>query len=413
MAQSSDQTFSFRNFAVRHSFVVESEPGIYIIQDTEQVGNRHQFSNETYPERYSGTGFGIWDNIVINWGLCDFVTSFGAANNNLPTSTQLNTWIRALFIAGPSQSSPMAGITTIKDTVSVGSLGLVKGGTSSGPITEIKKLKPGSSRIVLTNGTDDITIDTPLLEGIVIDPVDSNYKLSMIQNATTSAFVNVSPSPNPLIQVNSLAGEITLISQKVTIPNLSYGQAGYVIYFDTLTSEITYAQLPDPIPKIGCSLTLEKPVIIPTVATTFDFGSSVMTIDAALNNYDTSVFDFGAGTMIINYNGIYAYNVSVNLSYTVGPVGPGGSRSATLNLYRVDGGGNVLLHKSAQVHKPTASEDTFTISLSGQIRCLANEKYQFTLDMGALSGGAGTVTTINSGPSCFLCISDVNNPFIL
>lgn len=409
MAQSSDQTFSFRNFAVRHSFVVESEPGIYIIQDTEQVGNRHQFSNETYPERYSGTGFGIWDNIVINWGLCDFVTSFGALNNHLPTSTQLNTWIRTLFIAGPSQSS-MSGISTIQDTVSAGSMGLVKGVTSSGPVTEIKQLKGASSRIILTDGPEDITIDCRIINGTVVDPVDGELKLSMIQNATTSASVNVSPGLYPVIQLSSLGGTVTIVSQILSIPNLATGESNNVLYYNNSTSEVSYAPLPNPQSKTGFSLTLQNPTVIATGTTTFNFDANTMIVDAALNNYDTSMFDFTTGEATIWGNGIYAYNASVNLSYTGGS---GGSRTATLMFYLVDPAGNVLLQKSAEVHKPTASGDTYTISLAGQVRALANDKYIFALEMGALSGGAGTVTTINSGPSCFLCMSDVNNPFAI
>jgi hypothetical protein len=100
------------NFLLFEPFIVKGFPGYYLLESKVIPSNQYQYPNITLPEKYSGKGLSTWQNTTVNWSNCDFVTSFGAANNNLPTPTQIDTYLQSLYLAAPWQMSSSGGNPT-------------------------------------------------------------------------------------------------------------------------------------------------------------------------------------------------------------------------------------------------------------------------------------------------------------
>lgn len=93
------------NFLIYEPFTVVGFPGYYLLQSKLESTNQYQFENYSLPDKYCGRGLSTWQGTTVNWSNCDFVTSFGAPNNNLPSPTQIDTYLISLYQPAPWQMS--------------------------------------------------------------------------------------------------------------------------------------------------------------------------------------------------------------------------------------------------------------------------------------------------------------------
>lgn len=106
-----------QNFAQFEAFIIGAQPGIYYLQSKVNPSAQLQFNNSTLPERYIAGGLASWDGIIINFGLCDWVTSFGAPNNDLPSDSQINTYLLGIFVPGPAVTAMTVNIYNSDGTI--------------------------------------------------------------------------------------------------------------------------------------------------------------------------------------------------------------------------------------------------------------------------------------------------------
>lgn len=185
--------FPVQNFTLYEAFEVLGEAGIFILQSIQNPSSRLQFDNTTLPDRYTQGGLAVWNNISINFGYCDWVGSFGAPNNNLPSDSQINAYLRTKFIAGPCCNSGSMGIESVLPSAGPGE-SLVNTTDSTSTIIYLKNLIAGQDT-ELNSNTSTITINAlgvSIIDGAV--PKTSNpdiYEISKLSNADGTATMSL------------------------------------------------------------------------------------------------------------------------------------------------------------------------------------------------------------------------------
>lgn len=184
-------TFPTQNFAQYEKFTIGGIPGFYTLQSQVNPANQLQFQNDTLPERFIPGGVVEWNNIIIDLGYCDWITSFGAPNNNLPTVSQINTYILSKYIPGPGMSG---GIISVLPSAGPGS-SLVNTTDSTPTVVYIKNLLPGTN-ISFVETTKTVTIDAALdIYGSFPETIDPDtLVISELTNPDTNASFAVGPA---------------------------------------------------------------------------------------------------------------------------------------------------------------------------------------------------------------------------
>lgn len=143
------------NFLLFEPYIITGFPGYYLFTSKVDSTNQYQFSNTTLPDKYTVRGIAVWNSTTVNFSICDWVTSFGAANNNLPTPTQIDTYLQSLYHAAPwqmSSSNPNPILYQVASTVTPGSNIIYKiGDASEGSV--INLTSNNQSFIASGNGT--------------------------------------------------------------------------------------------------------------------------------------------------------------------------------------------------------------------------------------------------------------------
>lgn len=146
--------FPTPNFAQFERYVITGIPGFYVLTSLINSANVLQFENHTLPTRYIPGGQAEWDEIIINFGNCDWVLSFGAPNNNLPSPGQISAYIETLFVPLPGTM----GVLAVLPSVAAGE-SLVNTADSTPSIVYLKNLVAGTG-IGLSHNNSQITIDS-------------------------------------------------------------------------------------------------------------------------------------------------------------------------------------------------------------------------------------------------------------
>lgn len=185
--------FPTQNFAQFDPFVVTAIPGFYILTSKVNPGNQLQFINTTLPQRFVSGGLAEWEEIIINFGLCDWITSFGAADNSLPSPSQINTYLTSIFVAGPCCGGGGGmGIESILPSAGSGD-SIINSVDSTSTVVYMKNLI-GGSNISLAEADSTITInsETPIFQSqqpsTVAPPL---YVMTSIDNPDGTATVDV------------------------------------------------------------------------------------------------------------------------------------------------------------------------------------------------------------------------------
>lgn len=185
--------FPTQNFAQFDPFVVTAIPGFYILTSKVNPGNQLQFINTTLPQRFVSGGLAEWEEIIINFGLCDWITSFGAADNSLPSPSQINTYLTSIFVAGPCCGGGGGmGIESILPSAGSGD-SIINSVDSTSTVVYMKNLIGGSG-ISLAEADSTITInsETPIFQSqqpsTVAPPL---YVMTSIDNPDGTASVDV------------------------------------------------------------------------------------------------------------------------------------------------------------------------------------------------------------------------------
>jgi len=96
-----ESTATELKFCMFEPYVITGEAGTFVITSSLNPHSQIQIPNTNFPSQFGSGGIAHWDYIMFNLNLCDWVTSFGALNNNLPTPPVINAYLRSIYVALP------------------------------------------------------------------------------------------------------------------------------------------------------------------------------------------------------------------------------------------------------------------------------------------------------------------------
>jgi len=255
-----------KNFALYEPFVITGEPGIFVLTDKTSSRSVIQFKNLYFPEVYTPGGLSQWMDKLVNFNLCDWATSFGAPNNNLPTPTQINAYLLSIYI-------PYGG-----------------------------SVNPNPTLINWQSA------DPTVLGNNTITHIDS------CDNAAgPTAFVTCAPN---IVQFSAIAGQLDFASPELRFPNIPSATKTNMMYYDNVTKLASYGALP------GGGLTVlyfdNTPVTIPVNSTNV----TMMSFTIPANTFTTvgQVLRVQGGGTATNGGGA-AQIVSLGISFNGFPLG--------------------------------------------------------------------------------------------
>lgn len=237
--------FPIQNFTQYEPFVITGEVEVYVFKSKSNPSSRLQFDNTTLPQRYAGSGLALWNGITINFGYCDWVTSFGAPDNTLPDDTQINTYLRSLFIAGPCCQM---GILSVLPSAALGE-SLVNTTDSTSTVAYLKNLVAGTG-IGLSHNNSQVTIDNTAPNSTIINyqvpDVDSGSgnEIAEIGNGQGTALISCSDGP-PAIQIFVPTGNLQLTLGTFEIIDLTNVNGDAFMTWDTTSKMVTYSKSVD------------------------------------------------------------------------------------------------------------------------------------------------------------------------
>lgn len=86
-----------KRFFSQEPFVIIPAPGVWIFQNVGPVKMERAFDNCTLPSSWYPPHNAVWDSYVINWSLCDWITSFGRPDTTIPTTDEV-----IAYLTGPT-----------------------------------------------------------------------------------------------------------------------------------------------------------------------------------------------------------------------------------------------------------------------------------------------------------------------
>lgn len=242
-----------QNFAQYEHYTIFGFPGVYVFQSINYPEQELQFDNTTLPQRFASGGQAEWNGIIVNFGLCDWVTSFGAPNNNLPSDQQIDIYLQTLFIPGPGQS--MGTLTAVLPAAGLG-VSIVDTVDSTPTTAYIKNLIAGTN-VTITSTNTNATINSSGVIETFSNSVDPGEGLKDTTNSTaTDIFIKRLETANSMLTINNNTTnlELEVVDILGLVPSTTFPGSYFVsrISNEDSTSLIVCANPPDPTLQIVC-----------------------------------------------------------------------------------------------------------------------------------------------------------------
>jgi len=363
-------TYPSQNFTQFEQYLIKGEPGIFVIVSEEHPHLQIQFPNSVFPTQYSAGGLAYWNNYLIQFTLCDWVTSFGAPNNNLPTPDQINAYLLGIFVAGPWEMSG-GGVTSISNSVS--GTGIVE--TPGAGAIVLKGFTSIGNTIAITSTASTINLED------ISNPSVINYQVPKSGAPTTSNIYEISNSSGSGNITIDAGGDISMQALTLRLPtSLVNSATGSVLNYNTGSGLVSY------------STPVNNTPILNQVASTVTVGSNNISEISNASGSGTVAIDAGGdilftGTGIVGFpvtlpslvtpNSLYYNTVNGRITY-----GTASSPSSIINNLIAD----------------SANPATFNLSkLANTNQTTANVAIDNLGDI-VVESAAATAVTIQNGP---------------
>ena len=130
------------------SFVVSSIPGYFVLTNTKNATNCIFIQNCSLPNYFAKNNVSLWDDIYINWSLCNLNSSFNIPNGQVPSPPNLCALLSGIRVSGPCNIT-MSGVT---DVISSGGPGTsIIDPASTASIKVLKTLVSEDSSVVFVD----------------------------------------------------------------------------------------------------------------------------------------------------------------------------------------------------------------------------------------------------------------------
>lgn len=242
--------------------------------------------------------------------------------------------------------------------------------------------------------------NTELINGQVAkSPADGTNNLTYLANATNSAIVSVSASPSSSVQLSAASGSVDISSPNVSLPTIPNTIKTDVLYYDNLTSLVTWGAAPVVPTMAGFLVSLTSSINLSTGAQVLTFNGSVMATNGG-HSYNTGIFDPVTGYITPTTTAKY----SIQCSFGIQTTNFNGDRSYTLQLREFLPSVN-LIASGARTSFTSSSIANHREYLNLSDTCIldAGHSYQIVLSIGAMTGALGIATLNNLHYSYISC----------
>lgn len=103
----------YNRILAERPYTILADTGVWIFRPASPVAETSiVFSNCSLPDTFFGSIMGEWKGYLINWSLCDWITSFGRADSSIPTPDEILDYLTGpTRIPGPCSSGGASAIT--------------------------------------------------------------------------------------------------------------------------------------------------------------------------------------------------------------------------------------------------------------------------------------------------------------